>query len=665
MFNKLLIANRGEIACRIIKTARRFAIPTVAIYSEADRHALHVQLADFAFCVGPAPAAESYLNIEEIIKIAEQANVDAIHPGYGFLSENADFARACEQACIHFIGPSADAIEAMGSKQNAKCLMDKAKVPTVPGYHGKDQSEQAFAKAISKMGYPVLIKAAAGGGGKGMRVVERADDLNDALQAAKREAQSSFADPTLIVEKYLANPRHIEIQIFADRQGTVVHLYERDCSIQRRHQKIIEEAPAPGVSAQLRNKMGMAAIAAAKAIEYEGAGTVEFLLDDDQKFYFMEMNTRLQVEHPVTEMITGIDLVEWQLLIAAGEPLPLIQKDIPLNGHAIEARLYAEDPEQNFLPSTGELTHWDVPTEDDYTRIDTGVKPGDSISQYYDPMIAKVIVHGEDRETARQNLLATLQQVHILGIKTNCDYLEQILQYPDYCDAKLNTQFVDQHHQQLFFEDPETDQNALTIAAFYMLTQQQQSIESQKPFNTDPFSPWDQSKPWRLNLAPHQTVRLLWQGEIKSIVAELCDDAFILQLPQGEPLKIRGELQADQQWHIKVGPHSLAVQVISDQQHLAIFGLNKRYFIEYYDPARHYAAAESGAGQLTSPMPATIVAVPVKAGDNVAQGEKLIILEAMKMEHTICAPVAGVIKAIHFKVGDQVEEGVELLQFAS
>ena len=663
MFNKLLIANRGEIACRIIKTAQRMNIATVAIYSEVDRNALHVQLADQAFCVGPAAASESYLNRDAILRIASEANVEAIHPGYGFLSENSKFALVCEKAGIHFIGPSAAAIEAMGSKQKAKALMATAKVPLIPGYHGTDQSEKAFAKAVTELAYPVLIKAAAGGGGKGMRVVEHAKELSAALQAAQREAQSSFGDATLIIEKLIVAPRHIEIQIFADQQGTVIHLYERDCSIQRRHQKIIEEAPAPGVTSQLRNKMGMAAIAVAKAINYVGAGTVEFLLDQEQQFYFMEMNTRLQVEHPVTEMITGLDLVEWQLRIAAGEPIPLSQKDIPLHGHAIEARIYAEDPQQQFLPSIGQLRYWQQPEITASVRIDSGVTQGDYISQYYDPMMAKVIAHGDDRDAARLNLLAALQQLQIVGVTTNCDFLSQILRHPSYSNKTISTGFIPQHLSELLSRNDELDQHALAIAALYILLQQQSHSTSQVG-NSDPYSPWQVANSWRMNSEAKQLLQFRVPEQIVSITAEITSNGFILHWPEGKPTKVRGQLDDNNSCQVKIGSQRYSVKIISDQQTIAIFGLAKRYFIERYDPNEHYAGAEVIAGHLTAPMPATVVAISVKAGDTVVRGDRLIILEAMKMEHTIHAPSSGVIAAVHYQVGDQVEEGAELLQLA-
>ncbi|MFN7097754.1 MAG: acetyl/propionyl/methylcrotonyl-CoA carboxylase subunit alpha, partial [Gammaproteobacteria bacterium] len=445
MFNSILIANRGEIACRVMRTAKRMGLRCIAVYSDADAHAPHVKMADEAYHLGPAPARTSYLDAEKILAIAKLSNADAIHPGYGFLSENAEFAKQCETAGIIFIGPPASAITAMGSKSNAKQLMEKAGVPLIPGYHGKDQSAAAFIKAAEKIGYPVLLKAAAGGGGKGMRVVNQASEMEIALAAAKREGLSSFGDDYILVEKYLAKPRHVEIQVFSDQHHHHLYLYERDCSIQRRHQKIIEEAPAPDMTDKLRSAMGAAAVACAKAIGYVGAGTIEFLLDEDGQFYFMEMNTRLQVEHPVTEMITGLDLVEWQLRVAAGEKMPLTQAQIPLHGHAIEVRIYAEDPAHDFLPSIGTIHYLQQPQLQNWLRVDTGVETGSQISQYYDPMIAKLIVWGESRTEAILRLLQALAHYHVCGVQTNLALLANIASHPDYQTAKVFTHFIDVH----------------------------------------------------------------------------------------------------------------------------------------------------------------------------------------------------------------------------
>ena len=453
MFSKILIANRGEIACRVIKTAHKLGIATVAVYSDADADALHVTMADEAIYLGPSPSRESYLVAEKVIEAAKQTGAQAIHPGYGFLSENAEFCRLCKDNDITFIGPPVNAIEAMGSKSAAKTIMEKAQVPLVPGYHGDDQSEQVLKKAADDMGYPVLLKATAGGGGKGMRQVWSADKFSEELQAAKRESLSSFGDETMLVEKYLTQPRHVEIQVFCDNHDNAVYLFERDCSVQRRHQKVIEEAPAPGMSEELRAQMGEAAIKSAKAIGYQGAGTVEFLLDVDGSFYFMEMNTRLQVEHPVTEMITGEDLVEWQLRVASGEVLPKTQQQLTLKGHAFEPRIYAEDPENDFLPATGKLNFLNPPVENQHVRVDTGVRQGDDVSIYYDPMIAKLIVWDESREKALQRMAKALAEYRISGVTTNIDFLYNLATCQPFVEADLDTGFIEKHQALIFHQD--------------------------------------------------------------------------------------------------------------------------------------------------------------------------------------------------------------------
>ena len=503
MFTKLLIANRGEIACRIIHTARRLGIATVAVYSDADRNALHVQLADEAVHIGPAPARESYLVIKRIIDAALSTGAEAIHPGYGFLSENAGFARACADNGICFVGPPTGAIEAMGSKSAAKEIMGAAGVPLVPGYHGADQDPALLQAEADKMGYPVLLKATAGGGGKGMRQVWSADEFDAALAAAQREASASFGDATMLVEKYLTKPRHVEVQVFCDNHGNGIYLAERDCSVQRRHQKVIEEAPAPGMTAELRAAMGSTALQAAQAIDYRGAGTVEFLLDEDGSFYFMEMNTRLQVEHPVTEMITGQDLVEWQLRVAADENLPLSQEQLVLRGHAFEARIYAEDPDNDFLPVTGTLAYLRPPAESPHVRVDTGVQQGDEISVYYDPMIAKLIVWDESRERALQRLATALMDYRIGGTVTNLDFLYNLATAGPFQRAELDTGFIERHGALIFHEQEQDLQRELPLAALALLLYRQQQAAPGR--SSDPWSPWNSGNAWRLNEPPTPT----------------------------------------------------------------------------------------------------------------------------------------------------------------
>jgi 3-methylcrotonyl-CoA carboxylase alpha subunit len=521
MFSKILIANRGEIAVRVASTARQLGIASVAVYSSADKQALHVEACDEAYCIGAAAASESYLNATRILEVAQQCGAMAIHPGYGFLSENAAFARACEAAGITFIGPPASAIEAMGSKSQAKALMETAGVPLIPGYHGDEQQDDKLAAESKRVGYPQLIKASAGGGGKGMRLVEAEKDFIEALFSARREASAAFGDDKMLIERYLGKPRHIEMQIFADSHGNCVHLFERDCSIQRRHQKVLEEAPAPGLSEELRSRMGEAAIDCARAIGYLGAGTVEFLLDAEGSFYFMEMNTRLQVEHPVSEMITGQDLVEWQLRVAAGESLPLRQQQIVLQGHALEARIYAENPQHDFMPATGQIGYLQLPGLNAGVRVDTGVRCGDTIGINYDPMIAKLVVHGPDRATAVARLAHALQQYQILGLHTNLGFLTRLVAMPEFIAADFDTGFIATHHERLFAHDDEGFNHALVLAAASMLP----ALDTRANFGVGN-SPWDCRSQWRMNLQSSQRVRLEHEGAQYEVVIERRHDGW-------------------------------------------------------------------------------------------------------------------------------------------
>lgn len=520
MFKKILIANRGEIACRVIRTARRLGILTVAVYSDADRNALHVTMADEAIYIGPPPSRESYLAVDRIIGAALRTGAEAIHPGYGFLSENADFCRACIANTLVFIGPPAAAIEAMGSKSAAKKIMEKAGVPLVPGYHGRDQDSSILKKVSDEMGYPVLLKATAGGGGKGMRQVWAPDEFEEALTSAKREALGSFGDETMLVEKFLIQPRHVEVQVFCDQHGGAVYLAERDCSVQRRHQKVIEEAPAPGVTEALRQEMGEAATRAAKAINYQGAGTVEFLLDREGSFYFMEMNTRLQVEHPVTEMITGQDLVEWQLRVAGGEKLPLTQDQIRITGHALEARIYAEDPANDFLPASGTLTFLQPPEESDHVRVDTGVLQGDEVSVYYDPMIAKLVVWDENRDKALGRLTKALAEYRISGMATNIDFLYNLVCCESFKRAEVDTGFIDKHHDEIFRQHQQDISQTVALAALYLVLEQAKKAEIGATRSHDPWSPWNSTGGWRLNQAHANYFELLFQDQSYPVAIE-------------------------------------------------------------------------------------------------------------------------------------------------
>ena len=622
MFAKLLIANRGEIACRVARTARRLGIATVAVYSDADAQAAHVAACDEAVHIGGSRPQESYLRGDVILEAARRTGADAIHPGYGFLSENAEFAAACAGAGVVFVGPSPESIAAMGSKSAAKALMEKAGVPLTPGYHGARQEAGYLLKEADRIGFPVLIKAVAGGGGKGMRRVDVAADFEAALASCQREAAASFKDDRVLVEKYLTRARHIEVQVFGDNHGNTVYLFERDCSVQRRHQKVIEEAPAPGMTPDRRRQMGEAAVAAARAVGYSGAGTVEFIAEGDA-FYFMEMNTRLQVEHPVTEMITGLDLVEWQLRVAAGERLPCAQDDLAIDGHAIEARIYAEDPARDFLPSIGRLEHLATPECDARVRIDTGVRQGDEITPYYDPMIAKLIVHGATRAEAIARMRASLALYEVVGVRTNLEFLHRLMGAPSFVDARLDTALIERERAYLFPTPTEP-----ADADWQRAAEESVRTESTRA------SPWDDASGWRLGSRARRDVRLR-SGDWERIVTV------------GFPLPERGSSPG------RTYRAEQAIHVFRDGEH-RMFRAEDPYL-----PATE--AADRHAG-LTAPMPGRIIAVLVKGGDRVARGAPLIVMEAMKMEHTITAPAEAIVTKVHCATGDQVKEGVELLE---
>lgn len=657
MFDKLLIANRGEIACRVIKTAQALGIHCIAVYSEADKQALHVKLADEAHFIGAAPSQQSYLRIDKLIEVAKKSNADAIHPGYGFLSENTEFAKACQQAKITFIGPTPEVIESMGSKIVAKEIMQKAKVPVVPSY-------QADGKNAGEIDYPVLLKAASGGGGKGMRIVENKKDFAAALAAAKREALSSFADDTMLVEKYLAEPRHIEIQIFADNHGNCIYLFERDCSIQRRYQKIIEESPAPGLSDELRQQMGNAACLVAKAVNYSGAGTVEFLLDTDNQFYFMEMNTRLQVEHPVTEMVTRQDLVEWQLRIAAGETLPLTQQQVSLHGHAIEVRIYAENPANDFLPSTGKIHYLDLPKQTEHVRIDHGIQQGDVISPHYDPMLAKLIVWDEDRNKAIQRLQQALWQFHLAGVNNNIAFLSRLVKQNSFKQAEITTNFINKHHQALFaFEQKELNQSLL-LASLSILLQQQCSNSATYAKNGQADSPWAVSTGWRANLSHQQQLKFLVEQNELIVTIAYQPDYFQIQI-NDTIYQVTGKLLDQHQLEASIDGHMLQASVVQYGNELLIMGHDLHYCLNRQELDPIQSADINQHANLTSPMPGTIIEIMTKKKQKVKSGSPLLILEAMKMEHTVYAPSDGTVDDIFYQKGDLVEEGVELFAFSS
>ncbi len=662
MFHKILIANRGEIACRIIKTARRLGIATVAVYSEADAAARHARLADEAVLIGPAPARDSYLAIDKMIAAARQTGAQAIHPGSGFLSENPAFAEACAAAGIVFIGPSAEAIRVMGSKSSAKTLMEQAGIPLAPGYHG-DRQEPAFLRErAERIGYPVLIKASAGGGGKGMRIVERADDFDAALASCRREALSAFGDERVLLEQYLDRPRHIEIQIFGDARGNHVYLFERDCSVQRRHQKVLEEAPAPGMTPDRRAAMGNAALAAALAVGYVGAGTVEFIVGPDGAFYFMEMNTRLQVEHPITEMITGLDLVEWQLRVAAGEPLPLSQQQIQIHGHALEARIYAEDPAKGFLPSTGKLVHLTPPEENLYVRVDTGVEEGDEIGPFYDPMIAKLIVWDANRERALARMLRALAQYRVVGVANNIDFLSRLVASPAFSRADLDTGLIEREREFLFPAGASIPRDVLLVAALATLLREEARAGAEASIHTDPLSPWHSRDGWRLNSRAER--RLLFRaGELeKAVRVRYVEGGYVLEF-DGQATRVRGELGPDDTLRADLNGLQLNATVVVAGERRYVFLHGRTWHLARIDPLYHGGEGGGPEGGLLAPMPGNVIALIAREGAKVEKGAPLLILEAMKMEHTITAPAAGTVKAFRFAVGDQVGDGAELVEF--
>jgi 3-methylcrotonyl-CoA carboxylase alpha subunit len=657
MFASVLIANRGEIACRIARTARRMGLRVIAVYSEAEPRAMHVREADEAYLIGPAAAGKSYLNAERILEVAQEARADCIHPGYGFLAENAEFAEACAAAGIAFVGPPPNAIRAMGLKDEAKRLMEKAGVPVVPGYLGEDQDAKVLARQAGEIGYPVLIKAVAGGGGKGMRRVEQAGGFAEALEGCRREAQAAFGNDRMLIEKYVTRPRHIEIQVFSDTHGTCVHLFERDCSLQRRHQKVIEEAPAPGMPDEMRAAMGAAAVAAARAVGYVGAGTVEFIADASNglkanAFYFMEMNTRLQVEHPVTEMITGLDLVELQLRAAAGEPLGLSQSDITMTGHAVEARLYAEDPATGFLPQSGRLHRLAWPEAAEHLRIDTGVEQGAEISAHYDPMIAKLIAWGTSRQAALTRLARALERTEVAGLRSNIGFLERLVRHPGFVAGEVDTGFIDGHLDALVDQALPPALMALAAEAWLL-----------KDVDTDPASPWQRMDGWRLDGLPRTAaLHLLLNGAPATVGMAWTDGGKTLSI-SGEgfshELEVADVRSDDTHVEALVDGSRLRAAVTGDPGRARLFvaGLGRHVEVAALDLLKRDPDENLQSASLAAPMSGKIVRVFVKPGDVVAKGDRLLILEAMKMEHAMSAGFDAVVTSLAAGEGEQVAEG--------
>jgi len=662
MFKKILIANRGEIACRVAATARRMAIQSVAVYSDADAGAKHVGFCDEAVHIGGSAPKDSYLRWERIIEAAKATGAEAIHPGYGFLSENEEFAQACASAGLVFIGPPASAIKAMGLKAESKQLMEKAGVPLVPGYHGSDQDPALLKREADRIGYPVLIKASAGGGGKGMRAVDKSEDFEAALASCKREAINSFGDDAVLVEKYAQRPRHIEIQVFGDTHGNYVYLFERDCSVQRRHQKVLEEAPAPGMTEAMRKQMGEAAVAAARAVNYVGAGTVEFIVeqrtDGSMNFFFMEMNTRLQVEHPVTEAITGLDLVEWQLRVASGEKLPLAQDQLRITGHAIEARICAETPDNNFLPATGTLNVYKKPAhtafERGQVRVDDGVREGDAISPYYDSMVAKLIVHGATREEALARLDDALAQTRIVGLSTNVQFLRYVVRSPSFAKANLDTALIQREEAVLFKQEPV----GLAMAAAAAVAKQ--LLDERALAGDDPFSRRDG---WRSHGVVQRRFEFEFHGEpAKAVLTYGHDGALHLALGDvAGPLVFAETAQGIE---IQFAGQRMTAAVYAQGEMDHVFSAKGATQILSIDLLAHAGEAQAEGGRLTAPMPGKVVSFAVKAGDKVSKGQPLAVMEAMKMEHTIAAPADGTVQELLYAPGDQVNEGAELLKIA-
>ncbi|OUR81893.1 methylcrotonoyl-CoA carboxylase [Cycloclasticus sp. 46_120_T64] len=663
MFKKVLIANRGEIACRVISTLKKMGITSVAVYSDADRDSRHVKLADEAYHIGGSRPDESYLKADVLLALAKKVGVDAIHPAYGFLSENSSFARACPEAGIAFIGPTAESIEKMGAKDAAKALMEKANVPVVPGYHGENQDPDYLQQQAEKVGFPLLIKAVSGGGGKGMRVVTSAGEFAELLDSVKREALNAFADERVLLERYISKPRHIEFQVFGDSHENYVHLHERECSLQRRHQKIIEETPSPFLNEETRQAMGVAAVNAARAISYLGAGTIEFIVGEDRSFYFMEMNTRLQVEHPVTEMVTGQDLVEWQVRVAAGQALPLKQEQIISSGHSFETRLYAENPNNLFLPSTGKLHHLRFPATNENLRVETGVEQGDTISVFYDPMIAKLVVWGEDREVARERLLNALGESGIIGVENNIAFLETLATHPDFIGNKIDTQYIDKKLDVLLADsEVELPQNVLLAATVSILLDGKQAVDDMATASAESNSPWFDTTGWRPNGQSQRSLFFSYEGadEVEVQVTEN-ENHFIFHLDND--LDVIAETADNNVIRLQINGSWERFITLRQDDSMLVSWRNRWYLLTEVNPFEPDLSAIGGASNIIAPMPGKLLKVLVASGDTVTEGQPLAIIEAMKMEHTLSAPFDGEVDQVFYAAEDFVEADATLVTF--
>ncbi|XP_054014291.1 methylcrotonoyl-CoA carboxylase subunit alpha, mitochondrial [Hylaeus anthracinus] len=673
-FNKILIANRGEIACRVARTAKKLGIQTVAIFSEADRDSMHVKQADEAYCIGPAPSSQSYLRQEKIISIARESKCQAIHPGYGFLSENVEFAEVCDKANIIFIGPPANAIKNMGIKNVSKAIMIEAGVPVINGYHGDDQSDETLLQKAKEIGFPLMLKAVRGGGGKGMRIVLKESEFAEALQGARTESEKAFGDSAILIEQYVSDPRHIEVQVFADKHGNVVHMFERDCSVQRRHQKIIEEAPAPGISRELRLNLGMTAVRAAKAVGYVGAGTVEFIMDRHKNtFHFMEMNTRLQVEHPVTEAITGLDLVEWQLRVAMEEELPLKQEQINLNGHAFEARIYAENPRNGFLPGAGHLSYLRIPEVSETVRVETGVREKDEVSVHYDPMIAKLITWGKDRGEALAILGSKLNEYNIAGLDTNIEFIKDLCSHPSFQQGQVHTGFINEHYEDLFPKLQVPNEVAVQAALASIFYEDMDSLRYSLA-TSDPFSPFATEIGMRLHHTLTRTFRFNVYGkDIEIEVRYIKPDVYHMRINKIGPWrKVTGALEKKKnrmELCVEVDNWITRTTVAKIHNKLHLFTKDREW--QFEAPTMKFLSdassknADKDLSKSLSPIPGSIEKILVAKGDVVKTGDALIVINAMKMEHTIRASINGTVEEIFCSIGDNVPKNEVLVKLTN